>query len=70
MNRGEPAEAGGQAAWPAFAIVAAPDETTPLLNRAPTRARYIVMGFLCALSFLTYFDRVGTRGILTRIALA
>ena len=24
----------------------------------PTRARYIVMGFLCALSFLTYFDRV------------
>src|SRR2546421_7133409 len=24
----------------------------------PTRVRYVVMGFLCVLAFLTYFDRV------------
>lgn len=27
-------------------------------EQTPTRVRYRVMGFLCALSFLTYFDRV------------
>jgi MFS family permease len=28
-----------------------------LLKEAPTRRRYVVMAFLCVLSFLTYFDR-------------
>jgi MFS family permease len=28
------------------------------LSQSPTRQRYLVMAFLCVLSFLTYFDRV------------
>jgi ACS family glucarate transporter-like MFS transporter len=28
------------------------------LGKSPTRQRYVVMAFLCVLSFLTYFDRV------------
>lgn len=34
----------------------APQATALVIK--PTRARYIVLAFLCALSFLTYFDRV------------
>ena len=40
-----------------------PEATSPTSanardNRHPTRVRYIVLAFLCAISFLTYFDRV------------
>jgi hypothetical protein len=31
---------------------------TGLPETRPTRQRYVVMAFLCVLSFLTYFDRV------------
>lgn len=37
----------------------APLNTSPdAANPRPTHARYVVMAFLCVLSFLTYFDRV------------
>jgi hypothetical protein len=34
------------------------NEGTGLPQSRPTRQRYVVMAFLCVLSFLTYFDRV------------
>jgi ACS family glucarate transporter-like MFS transporter len=36
----------------------ASEPSLPVRFLKPTRQRYIVMGFLCVLSFLTYFDRV------------
>jgi MFS family permease len=42
--------------------MAASDRTIPHASvadgQSPTHVRYVVMAFLCALSFLTYFDRV------------
>src|SRR5207253_108735 len=35
-----------------------PDPSGAASLLKPTRRRFIVMGFLCVLSFLTYFDRV------------
>ncbi len=37
-----------------FSPIRSPDTS----NERPTHIRYIVMAFLCALAFLTYFDRV------------
>ncbi len=31
---------------------------TPPKPASPTHRRYVVMAFLCVLSFLTYFDRI------------
>lgn len=34
-----------------------PQPETPPPNHSPTHVRYVVMAFLCVLSFLTYYDR-------------
>ncbi len=36
----------------------APETTEPEVGEPATRRRYVVMVFLCVLSFLTYFDRI------------